>query len=246
MKQIILLLIGILFSSPLYAGQTLFLATADRPPLSTDDQNGFSDQVIREAFRRLDIQIQIVPVSSARSLSNVERAVDDGNFLRIMGFDKKYPHMIRVPEKIVDVQFVIFSKDNKLKTPNWNSLKPFHVGYVRGWLIAEENIKEVKQVTVVENRTSLFKVLENDRIELAFAELYGGHYLLHTLGIKDVFIAQPPLATKAMFLYLNKKHEKLVPRLTATLQEMKRDGSYDRIFQQTLAPYLPAKQLRKP
>ncbi len=238
-------LLPCLLLSPLYAVEPLVLATADRPPLSTEDHQGFSDRVIREACRRLGIEVQIVAVSSARSLSNVERGVDDGNFLRIKGFDKKYPHLVRVPEKIIDVQFVIFSKDSQLKTPNWESLRPYHVGYVRGWLIAEQNIKDVKEITVVENRTSLFKVLESDRIELAFAELYGGYYLMKTLNLPHLSIAHPPLATMEMFLYLNNKHEKLVPKLTAVLKEMKRDGTYNAIFNQTLTPYLPPHLIRK-
>ncbi|MDK9716288.1 MAG: transporter substrate-binding domain-containing protein [Trichlorobacter sp.] len=245
MKTLLQLVCMLLLAAPLYAGQTLVLGTADRPPLSTEDQKGFSDQVIREACKRLGIEVQIVPLASARTLSNVEQGLDDGNFLRIAGAEKKFPHLIRVPEPIIEVQFVIFSKNKNLKTPNWASLKPYHVGYVRGWLIAEDKIKDVRQITVVENRTSLFKVLEADRIELAFAELYGGYYLMHTLNLPQLSIAQPPLATKDMFLYLNKKHEKLVPELAKALRDMKRDGSYDAIFNQTLAPYLPAKHQRK-
>lgn len=246
MKTLLQCVFVILFASPLCAAQTLVLGTADRPPLSTEDQKGFSDRVIIEASRRLGINVKIIPLASARTLSNAEQALDDGNFLRIAGVEKKFPHLVRVPEPIIEVQFVIFSKNKELKTPNWESLKPYHVGHVRGWLIAEENIKGVKQTTVVENRTSLFKVLESDRIELAFAELYGGYYLMHTLNLPHLSIAHPPLATKEMFLYLNKKHEKLVPKLAKALRDMKRDGSYDAIFKQTLTPYLPAKHLKKP
>ncbi|ACD96651.1 substrate-binding periplasmic protein [Trichlorobacter lovleyi] len=245
MKTLLQLVLAILLASPLYAAQTLVLGTADRPPLSTEDQKGFSDRVIIEACKRLGVNVQIIPLASARTLSNAEQALDDGNFLRIAGVEKKFPHLVRVPEPIIEVQFVIFSKNKELKTPNWESLKPYHVGYVRGWLIAEEKIKGVRQVTVVENRTSLFKVLESNRIELAFAELYGGYYLMHTLNLPHLSIAQPPLATKEMFLYLNKKHEKLVPKLAKALRDMKRDGSYDAIFKQTLTPYLPAKHLKK-
>ncbi len=246
MRLILLGMVALLFSTVSHAAQTLYLSTADRPPLSTEDQQGFSDRVIREACRRLGITVQISPLSSARTLSNAEQGLDDGNFLRIAGVEQKFPHLVRVPEPIIDVQFVIFSKRKELKTPNWESLKPYHVGYVRGWLIAEEKLKNVSQVTVVENRTSLFKVLESDRIELAFAELYGGYYLMHTLHLPHLFIAQPPLATKEMFLYLNKKHEKLAPKLAAALREMKQDGSYAAIFNATLAPYLPAHYRKKP
>ena len=246
MKVFLQFVCMLLLAVPLHAGQILVLGTADRPPLSTEDQKGFSDQVIREACKRLGIEVQIIPLASARTLSNVEKGIDDGNFLRIAGVEKKFPHLIRVPEPIVEVQFVIFSKRKDLKTPGWESLKPYHVGHVRGWLIAEEKIKDVRQITVVENRTSLFKVLESDRIELAFAELYGGYYLMHTLNLQHLSIAQPPLATQEMYLYLNQKHRKLVPKLAKALRDMKRDGSYNAIFNQTLAPYLPTKYYKKP
>ena len=246
MKTLLTLILAILLVSPLYAAETLVLGTADSPPLSTEDQKGFSDRVIIEACKRLGIEVKIIPLASPRTLSNVEKGIDDGNFLRIAGVEKKFPHLVRVPEPIVEVQFVIFSKRKDLKTTGWESLKPYHVGHVRGWLIAEEKIKDVRQITVVENRTSLFKVLESDRIELAFAELYGGYYLMHTLNLPHLAIAQPPLATQEMYLYLNKKHQKLVPQLTQKLREMKRDGSYNAIFNQTLAPYLPAKYRKKP
>lgn len=245
MKQLLLLLIAaLLFSTPLCTAQTLMLSTADRPPLSTEDRNGFSDRVIREACKRIGVDVQIIPLSSARSLSNVEQGLDDGNFLRIKGLEEKFPHLIRVPEKIVDVQFVIFSKNKNLKTPDWKSIEPYHVGYIRGWQIAEEKIRSARQITVVENRSSLFKVLDSDRIELAFAELYGGYYMMHTLNLPHLTVAHPPLASREMFLYLNRKHEKLVPRLAAALREMKRDGSYDAIIRETLTPYLPHRQQR--
>lgn len=244
MKQLLPLLIIFLFITPLHAGQTLVLSTADSPPLSTPEQTGFSDRVIREAFKRLRMEVQIVPLSSARSLSNADQLIDDGNFLRIQGLEKKFPQLVRVPEKIIDVQFVIFSKHNNLKTPEWKSLEPFHVGYIRGWQIAEEKIRNTRQLTIAENRSSLFKMLESDRIELAFAELYGGLYMVSTLALRDVTLAQPALASREMFLYLNKKHEKLVPQLAAALKEMKRDGTYDAIYSQLLAPYLPGKRHR--
>jgi polar amino acid transport system substrate-binding protein len=76
--------------------------------------------------------------------------------------------------------------------------------------------------------------------------MYGGYYMIRTLGLMDVTIAQPSLASREMFLYLNKKHEKLVPKLATALKEMKLDGSYYAIFKQTMTPYLPSKQRTTP
>ena len=50
-------------------------------------------------------------------------------------------------------------------------------------------------------------------------------------------LIQPPLAQREMFMYLHKKHKALVNKAAQALSSMKRDGSYQRIFDQTLGIY---------
>ena len=40
----------------------------------------------------------------------------------------------------------------------------------------------------------------------------------------------PSLKDVDMYLYLNKKHQALVPRLSQALRELKTDGTYNRIL----------------
>jgi len=46
-----------------------------------------------------------------------------------------------------------------------------------------------------------------------------------------------PLAVKEMFIYLHKKHHSLVPQLSQALVEMKKDGSYQTLFNKYLMPF---------
>ena len=62
--------------------------------------------------------------------------------------------------------------------------------------------------------------------------------MIERLGLQSIRVLEPPLATREMFLYLNKKHLPLIPALTKQLRSMKDDGTYDRIFEKTLGPYL--------
>jgi len=55
--------------------------------------------------------------------------------------------------------------------------------------------------------------------------------------MSDVERCKQALATKEMFIYLNKKHELLVPRLAKALGAMKQDGSYQKMFNKYLSPY---------
>ena len=80
---------------------------------------------------------------------------------------------------------------------------------------------------------------------IAFIIITGGSllqpvvgYLLDKMGMHDVKQQQPLLAKKGMFMYLHKKHKKLIPGLTKALVAMKKDGRYDRLAKKylTVAP----------
>lgn len=65
-----------------------------------------------------------------------------------------------------------------------------------------------------------------------------GYAQLKKMNLTDVKVLSPPLATKKMYMYLNKKHKGLALKVAESLKEMKRDGSYDRIVKEATAPYL--------
>ena len=41
-----------------------------------------------------------------------------------------------------------------------------------------------------------------------------------------------------MYIYMNKKHKDLVPKITQALEAMKQDGTYQKIKYQTLPEYV--------
>ncbi|BBO72041.1 hypothetical protein DSCA_59710 [Desulfosarcina alkanivorans] len=68
-------------------------------------------------------------------------------------------------------------------------------------------------------------------------ERYAGHYLIQSSGFRNIYECSPPLAVRPMFLYLNKKHAALVPRIAKTLKEMKADGTLKAIRSKTLSHF---------
>jgi len=53
--------------------------------------------------------------------------------------------------------------------------------------------------------------------------------------LEDIYHLEPPLASREMYLYLNKKHEHLVEKVAEALRSMKEDGRYDQIVKETTA-----------
>jgi len=219
-----------------YASQykpTIVLSTFAGPPLSNNNRTGLYDRIIIEAFDRIGEEISIVNLPAERSLANANSGITDGDFVRISGLSKLYPNLIQVDEKIADFEFVAFTKKN-IQVENWESCKPYHIGVVRGWKILETNLVGCASLTKVKNQDLLFTLLQKDRVDIIVYSRFEGHEIIKEKGLTNIKPLSPPLAVREMFLYLNKKHIIIIPALTNALKDMKMDGTYMQIYDQTL------------
>ena len=221
-----------------HAQQRVALTTSMAPPLSNDDQTGFYDQILIEAFRRIGQPVKITHLPTERSITNANLGITDGEFPRISGLERLYPNLLQVPEKIDDFKFTAFTWRPGIQLKGWASCKPYNVAIVRGWKILEANLADVRSLTKVKNQKLLFSLLGKHRTDIVVYSRFEGQEMIERLGLQSIRALEPPLATREMFLYLNKKHLQLIPALTKQLRSMKHDGTYDRIFEKTLGPYL--------
>lgn len=211
-------------------GETLVLSTDDVYPRSTPEGTGFEDLILKEAFQRIGVSIKISSLPAERALINVNQGIDDGLFVKIAGIEESYPNLIMVPEKICDYDFAAFTKNPSIRINGWDSLKPYNVGYLRGWKMYEANIKEAKSVTNVKDDDALIELLINDRVDIIAYELLEMKVRKKKMNLTGIITLEPLLAKKEMFCYLNKKHSKLVPGLVKALKDMKDDGTYNKIM----------------
>ena len=130
-----------------------------------------------------------------------------------------------------------FTRHVDLETTDWSTLQPYNVAFINGWKILEANVGEAKSVPKVRDSEQLFNLLTNDRTDIVLFEKWEGLYLIEALGLKDVTMLQPPLATPEMYMYVHEKHERLIPELSAALTSIKTDGTYQQIFDRTLKTY---------
>ncbi len=207
----------------------LVLNTWAKPPLSEVGHTGYLDKIIIEAFRRIDLEIDIVHKPVERSIQDANNGRGDGEYIRVAGLSRIYPNLIQVPEKIFDFEFVVFTKKNEVIISGWESLKPYSVGIVIGWKILEENIQNVRRRSDVITPESLFKMLDRGRIDIAVYSRYLGSKVVSKLGLNDIFVKPPPLAVRPMYLYLHKKHRNIIPDLTKSLRNMRKDGVFLKI-----------------
>lgn len=220
-------------STQLEAADKLVLNTGNHEPYITSDGGGFYGRITKEMFKRLGIEAETISVPSQRSLINVNQGIDDGNVARIKGIEKKFPNLVRVPEKVIDFEFVVYSSGPEFTVTGWESLRPYGIGYINGWQILEQNVTSTKEIIKLRSPRQLFGMIEKKRIDIIIYERWGSLWWVRELD-SSAKLLQPIIVKRGLFLYLNKKHAHLVPDLTQALIGMKKDGTYQRIFNETL------------
>ena len=238
-SRTLLLLASLLFVSPAdFAAEprVLVLNDVNEPPLTTPEHTGFLDVIATEAFRRIGVGLRLVKLPAERALLLANDGLQDGDLTRIAGLEEQYPNLVRVPEKLIDWDFAAFSKDASIPA-DFEAIRRHSTGLIKGWKIYERNMAGAVQVITVDDPEQLFRLLDHDRIDVALYARWMGLAFIQKHALKNIRLLEPPLMSRAMYVYLNKRHTKLVPRLAQALRALKREGFYQRVYRQKLMPY---------
>ena len=209
---------------------------AETTPLTISTNNTPLDRqalehIAREGFQRIGVDIKVVSLPSERSLVAANLGEVDGEGLRVAGLSAQYPNLVQVPERFVRISFVAFAKDATIPLDNgWDSLKPYRVAFINGWKMFEANASGARVVHKVDKPEQMFRMLDDGRVDLVLYTRADGTQLARSLGLTSIAPLSPPLRDVDMYLYLHKKHQALVPRLSQALRDLKADGTYNRIL----------------
>lgn len=234
---VLLVAMGMVASTlPALAQSPLSLVVSNANPILFNTGNtGILDQLVMETFRQAEIPITITRLPSERAILNTDAGIDDGDLLRIAGLEKKYPNLIQLGEKWMDMEFSAFTLDPSIRISAWEDLRPHTIGIIRGWKVFENATERVPHRSMTANADGLFTLLVKGRVDLILYDRLQGMIAFKNRGLTNIREAGPPLTVEPLFLYLNKRHAALIPRIEAVLRTMKRDGSYARLYDEAIA-----------
>lgn len=233
-----LLSILALSTTPLQAAHPLQIASGVRAPHSTPAQTGFIDRLVIEAFRRTGHEVEIIQLPAQRALVESNAGIMDGDLMQVQEIPDTFTHLRRVPEKLIDFEFMVFTRHTSLTPRGWDSLKPYETGIVAGWNILERRLQDSRALTQVGDTQQLMRLLINERVDLVVSERWQGLQAIHDLGLKDVRMLKPPIKTREMFLMLHQRHHHLLTPLADALRTMKSDSNYQQLHEEALSSLL--------
>ncbi|WP_229506609.1 ABC transporter substrate-binding protein [Massilia sp. BJB1822] len=196
--------------------------------LETDPATDIAEQVLREAYRRMGMNLDVVRLPAERALVSANDGMMDGELYRKIGIERDYPNLMIVPVPLLTYEIVIFTLGTSFVVNGWESLRPFTIGFIRGIKIVEQNTQGMHIEPVATMMQALQKMTMG-RTDVVVGNRVSGLAMAKTLKLADIRVLQPPLATFPVFHYLHKKHEALIPKLSAVLQQMQKDKVIERI-----------------
>lgn len=193
----------------------------------------FLDLLYTEAFRRLGMIFvyETFPAKRSSLMSDIGKL--DGELSRIYSYSDVYPNVIRVEEPHWTSGFIAVATDSSIKLNGWDSLKntDYKVLYMGGIIGCETNLPKVvrlENLEVVTHTSHGFRMLlkgradiyigsEMDMLSLLESDEFR-HSALRIVGVMEKFMGHA---------FLHTRHKELVPKLSAVLKQMKKEGRFE-------------------
>jgi len=229
LSYVLLCVVSLLFSTPLYAKQTLTFSTFDLGIVTE-----IHTRIFKEVYRRLGIDIIIKKYPAERALHLANKGDLDGDLVRRAIIVEIAPNLLQVPTAIYRGQATAFSKNKTFSIKGWQSLSPYKVAIIRGHKIAEANTRLFNR-EIINTPEALFYFLQQDRADTVIYPHVAGMAYLKKFGLTDIYPLSPPLDTVPLYHFLHKKHADLVPKVNKIIQDIVKEGLPKKITQHALA-----------
>ena len=212
-----------------------FASFAQNPPLvfsQTPLGENFScaDNALTNAYKNLNYDINFLTLPSKRSLKEANSGNVDGEMLRAIGVEKRYPNLIHVPIVLCSVESVLLA--NKAVTINsLADLKNYRIGITTGY-VDQENIARKYNLNVM--RAAKDEILQimllRDRVDIIFSTEQKAHTLLQKYQDNEkynIYKVKTLNRKIDLYHYIHKKHQAILPMLTEELKKLSQSGLID-------------------
>ena len=191
------------------------------------------------AYRALGLKLKVECFPGKRALYKSNQGQTDAELNRVKLSGTSYPNLIRVPEAIFKVRGMAYVWDKNLAVRSKQDLRGHRVGIVRGikWVTEFTEGLSPKNVSTAYD---LFKLLAQQKIDIALEADFTGHEALKSFSDRGIDIVGNPMIELPVYHYVHKKNRHLVEPLNRELEKMNRLGEIDKIIHRLFKePSLP-------
>jgi polar amino acid transport system substrate-binding protein len=242
MNKHIWLLIGLLFTSELWASQTIKISTSEWPPYISQKapNHGYISQVITEAFQHVNIKVEFVFTPWARAYEEAKHGNVDATSTWYK--DKKHASYFHFSAPLSEEKLVFFRLKSE-EPATWKSFSDFddlNIALTRSYTYTPELWHYAKnnndRISIVTQDKQSFKMLLLGRVDLVPAQEIVGWHHLHTLFAKEqvnrVEVLRPSLkihTAHVLFPKVNENSEQLLEQFNKGLAILIKNGRLNQL-----------------
>lgn len=180
-------------------------------------------------YQEAGIPADFIDLPHNRSLISANEGTVDGDVGRVPSVEEKYPNLVRVNAKLMDLKGAVYTTRDDLGAYSDDMLKRLKVGYVLGVRWTQKRMDGLPAVKV-RDYPSLFEMLLEKRVDIVLATEASAQSAIKELGDrgKSIRKLQPFIFTAPIYHYLNKKNQDIVPRLEETLNRLNSEGFWEK------------------
>jgi ABC-type amino acid transport substrate-binding protein len=191
-------------------------------------------KILTAAYSKIGISVQFVPMPAKRALKESSTGKLDGEAFRIKELAEFYPTLQRMPTPVYYMESSVFTKNKNNKITDCASIKNLTVGIIRGIKKAELCTKDLKNVQIFSSPSTMMKMLNTNKIDLAILSKNSGIAILKQFGFESITALHLPLNRVPVYHYLHEKNIDIIPKIEATLSQMKASGELEDIRKKAL------------
>lgn len=194
-------------------------------------------RVYAEVFARLGMTFEVRDVPCRRAGERVDSGLVDGELSRVAGYGRHFRNIVRVDEPHHTKRMVAYAAREGIRLDGWASLAraDLRVECPNGVVSCCDNVA----LYVPPDRYSVNETLEQSLLRLSEGRI---DVYITTEGRVEEFLrdsgtgralrvyAAGVMKEEDGYMWLHKKHAAMAPVIAAILRDMKRDGTFARLY----------------
>lgn len=221
----------------------VFLGEQDYAPISFEENGkvvGISPDIINEAFQRMGYKVKLQLVPWKRAQEMIKDGEADGFFSPYKSAERETIYIFPTEPLLIEKNVFMVRKNSMITYDgDISKLDQYGIGTLIGYTTLDKYI-EKKIINNVDKslsvEASLTKLVSGERkVDLVVNTDYILWYTAKKMNITNAIKELPsPLAEMPSYLAFTKKkdHSEIIAKFEIELQQMKKDGTYNRIIQQ--------------
>lgn len=179
----------------------------------------------RRVYQEAGLKAKFVSLPHNRSLFSANDGSVDGDVGRVPSVEEKYPNLRRVQGKLLDLNGIAYTTNDKLTVYSENLLADYKVGYVLGVRWTEKLMRKHDGIAV-RDYPALIRMLLEERVDLILATEASANAVIERLGERSTKIRKlrPYVFSAPIFHYVHKSNAGIIPILERAIITLKEKG----------------------